>query len=204
VPFVVYGLWAINEAGALVAASLKEIVRMSVANIPGGPLYEVAVGGTLAKPLRSVLIPDDLPFCLSMKLIDLGDRGEWRFRLEGTDPAEVFKIPPELQGQPPAPVAVEQLNQGAAEMVREATGLQPGEKIPEPAGPLPPSEQPAEPARFDPTRHMDLTTAGAPPPVPEPAAPGPPPSEAPQFSAPVPPPGRPLGKLDPTAEPFAH
>ncbi len=92
-------------------------------------------------------------------------------------------------------------------MLREAIGLPPDAPIPDPAGPLPPEQQPDEPYRFDPTRHMDLGVAEPAPPLPPPAPPGPPPPAGAQtfIVPPAPPPQtHDHGAFGDGSVPFAH
>lgn len=212
-PFVVYALWIEGPEGHafLTRPDLgapdhpDALVKMAIANVPGGPLVEVAVGGSLAEQIAQVYA-DELPLVLALHLAQVDGHGEWRFTMIGEDPAEVWQIPADVQPQPPRPLSLEELNAGAEEQLRESLGIPPGEPIPEPAGQLPPDEQSDEPYRFDPTRHMDLGKAEPAPPLPAPAAPGPAPLESAQTShvPELPPAGKPIGSYGDATVPFAH
>jgi hypothetical protein len=154
-----------------------------------GARHEYLVGGELAAQLEQIS-PEgsELPIMLQL---GRGDQGQWRFMYLGA------------AGRALAP---EELNQGAQQQLRESLGIPATSPLPTPQGPLPPDERPAEPLRFDPTPHMDLSRAEPPVPLPAPAPPGPPPDPAAQTapSAPVPEPGRPLGSYGDKTVPFAH
>jgi hypothetical protein len=205
VPFVVYAIW-LEPAGA------ENLQKMAISNIPGGPLFEFAVAGHLAKQLAEVY-PDELPIVLSLRLAivdaDAGPRGEWTFDYLGQDPTPIFAAErAEMMPSPPTPQTPDELREGEQRMLRESLGIPDADPIPEPAGELPADEQPEAPYRFDPTPHLDLTKAEAAPALPEPAPPGPPPAPGAQTS-PVPeiPPintTRHPGTHAPDAEPFAH
>lgn len=198
-PFVVYGTWVEETPGGLV-------VKISAANIPGGPLSEFSLGGKLADVMCQIE-PHELPIALTTRLAQVDGHAEWVFDYLGSDLAEVFSVPAELQPSPPRPQEPDELSTEAEAMLRESLGLREDEPIPEPKGPLEPHERGAEPPRFDPTKHMDLSTAEPAPPLPPPADPGPPPDPSAQ-TAPVPqippPPSRALGSHIDLSDPFAH
>jgi hypothetical protein len=186
-PFVVYAIWGEYEGDMLSTADMVEmgmipkVIYFSAANLPGGPLGEFAVSGSLAVPLAQVR-PSELPIALSLRLATVEGRegpiGEWRFDFLGQSDsfARIWRIPPDVQPTGPTPLTLEELNQGAEEMVRESLGLPPEAPLPVPGGPLPPEEASEQPYVFDPSRHMDLSMAEAPPPLPPPAASGPEPA----------------------------
>lgn len=212
-PFVVYAIWAEDhdpDDGLTVWAPPLEsaVVRFSAANLPGGPLGEFAVSGSLAEPLSQV-DPAELPIALSLRLDEVDGHGVWRFDFLGQSDAfaDIWRIPPDVQPSGPVPLTPDQLNQGAEDMLREALGLPDGAPIPEPGGKLQGEEINGEPYRFDPTRHMDLQSAEPPPPLPEPAAPGPPPPPGSQefFAPPIPTPqDKRHGAFGDATVPFAH
>lgn len=218
-PFVVCAIWAEDhdpDEGTTVWAPPFEAsdVRFSAANLPGGPLGEFAVGGALAEVLSQVE-PAELPIAVTLRLALLEDvngrpvKGEWRFDYLGQSDAfsQIWQVPSEVQPNGPEPLTLDQLNQGAEEMVRESLGIPPGEPIPEPGGQLPAEEANDEPYRFDPTRHMDLSMAAPAPALPPPAPEGaPPPPGAQQFFAPPLPPSQDKrhGAYGDESVPFAH
>jgi hypothetical protein len=203
VPFVVYALWHEQHPGA------DELTRrIAIANVPGGPLYELAVAGSLAEPLTKVF-PEELPIVLALAIDPDGPDGpSWCFEFQGTDPAAVFASQRnELQPAPPAPLGPEELNAGAETQLRESLGIPDGQPLPEPAGELTAAEASEEPYRFDPTRHMDLSAAEPAPPLPPPAPPGPPPEPGAQLgpqNTPPPPSTRDPGAYGDQTVPFAH
>jgi hypothetical protein len=198
--FIVYALWV--EPG-----DREDEIRIAIANVAGGELGEFAVGGSLARPLFEVG-PAELPIVLAMELAQLDGHGEWRFDFRGTDPNLLYAVEVgELQPEAPRPQSMAELNAGAERQLRESLGIPAGEPIPEPAGELPPSEQPEAPYRFDPTQHMDLGAAEQPAPLPPPAPPGPEPDPGAQTSPvpEVPPPAtRNPGAFGDQSVPFAH
>lgn len=186
-PFVVYAIWVHNEQFGIDylrsdhpgGLDDDEVIRFSAANLPGAALGEFAVTGSLAVPLAQVR-PDELPIALSLRLHipTSGAPSQWEFDYLGQRDSfgEIWQIPTDVQPLAPTPLTFDQLNQGAEDMIRESLGLPPDVAIPEPAGLLPAEEASEEPYRFDPTRHMDLSMADAAPPLPPPAAEGPPPA----------------------------
>lgn len=209
-PFVVYAIWNDSEGRFYSAGTAAAgVTKFAAANLPGGPLGEFAVSGSLAAPLSQV-DPTELPIALSLRLdLSEGRPPTWMFDFLGQSDAfgEIWRIPADVQPNSPVPLTPEQLNAGAEDMLREALGLPPDAPLPEPGGELSPAEQPDEPYRFDPTRHMDLSMAEAPPPLPEPkAAVLEPPSHLPEFFAPeIPPPqSKRHGAFGDATVPFAH
>lgn len=207
-PFVVYAIWALDTYTVQGRLGLDQTVCFSAANIPGGPLGEFAVSGSLAVPLSQVH-PSELPIALSLRLGQVDGHGVWEFDYLGQSDAfaEIWRVPPDVQPNGPTPLTPDQLNAGAENMLREALGLPDDMPLPEPGGQLPPEEANEEPYRFDPTRHMDLTAADPPPPLPEPtaAAPPPPPGAQEFFAPPIPPPqSKNHGAFGDATVPFAH
>lgn len=177
-PFVVYAIWGRGHGGQDHPAdtvSSQESICFAAANLPGGPLGEFAVSGSLARPLVSVYT-DELPIALSLRLATIlapdgsVDRGEWVFDFLGQADRfpDIWRIPPEVQPNAPTPLTPEELNQGAEDQIRESLGIPPDQPIPHPIGTLSPEEQAEEPYRFDPTPHLDLTKADPPLPLPPP------------------------------------
>lgn len=205
-PFVVYAIWKDPDGRDL------SRLRFAAANLPGAALGEFAVSGSLAAPLSQVR-PDELPIALSLRLATTqgpeGPHGEWVFDFLGQADAfaGIWRIPADVQPVAPTPLTLEQLNQGAEDMVRESLGLPPEVPIPEPRGVLPPDERSDEPYRFDPTRHMDLSMAEAPPELPPPAPAGPEPAPgAATYAGPalVPTQDKQHGAFGDASVPFAH
>ncbi len=209
-PFVVYAIWGyqpgLKEVSPWDVPEELDLIGFAAANLPGAALGEFAVMGSLAYPLSQVH-PSELPIALSLRL-DTENR-VWRFDYLGSRESfgQIWQIPTDVQPVAPTPLTLEELNQGAEEMVRESLGLPPDVAIPEPEGQLPPEEASEEPYRFDPTRHMDLSMAEAAPPLPDPAAPGPDPASGAQqfFAPPLPEPqGKRHGAYGDASVPFAH
>jgi len=213
-PFVVYAIWAEPGEAGYGGDMLQYggALRFSAANLPGAALGEFAVSGALAVPLAQVR-PDELPIALSLRLATVEGRegpiGEWRFDYLGSRESfgQIWQIPTDVQPVAPTPLTLEQLNQGAEDMVRESLGLPPEVPIPTPEGQLPPEERSEEPYRFDPTRHMDLSMAEAAPALPPPAPPGPEPAPgAAVYAGPalVPTQDKQHGAFGDASIPFAH
>ncbi len=81
VPFVVYAIWAEFDylTGPIVVSPSEldpgdGVLKFSAANLPGGPLGEFAVSGSLAVPLSQV-DPSELPIALSLRLDQEDGRG---------------------------------------------------------------------------------------------------------------------------------
>ncbi|HEX3561828.1 MAG TPA: hypothetical protein VHU24_03230 [Solirubrobacterales bacterium] len=185
---MVYAVWAEDPRGRWFDPSIvvthplaNVVLKFAAANLPGAALGEFAVSGSLAAPLSQVH-PSELPIALALDLTTVREgtdiHGEWRFEFLGQSDefGKIWQIPADVQPVAPTPLTFEQLNQGAEDMLRESLGLPPDVPIPVPQGALPPEEHPEEPYRFDPTRHMDLSMAEAPPPLPPPKEPGPEPA----------------------------
>lgn len=196
VPFVVYACWGDGS-------------RIAIANVPGGPLGEFAIGGRLAQ-LMGQVAPSELPIVLTLRLEVVGQgserRGEWTFDyLGGPEYFDSHGAAADIRSTV-APRSASELNEAEREMLRDSLGVGPEDDLPEPAGPLPEGEQAEQPYRFDPTPHLDLSTAEAPPELPQPAQPGPEPAPNAQ-TAPVPhipPPAKPLGAFGDASVPFRH
>jgi hypothetical protein len=215
-PFVVYAIWVEDTAGRFHPPRPElgppnpdaAVVKFAAANLPGGPLGEFAVSGSLADPISRVY-REELPIALSLRLGQVDGHGVWLFDFLGqsSDFASIWRIPPEVQPNAPTSLLPEELNAGAEDQLRESLGLPPEAPIPEPAGQLPPDQAADEPYRFDPTPHLDLSSAEPAPALPEPKAPGPlPPSGAQHFFAPPLPEGQEKnhGAYGDASVPFAH
>jgi hypothetical protein len=209
-PFIIYAIWPLDAYTVNGRQGLNQTWVLSAANLPGGPLAEFAVGGALAEVLAQVE-PAELPIAVTLRLHvpTSGAPSEWRFDYLGQSDAfaQIWQVPSAVQPNGPEPLTLEQLNQGAEEMVRESLGIPPGESIPEPGGQLPAEEANEEPYRFDPARHMDLSMAAPAPLLPPPAPEGaPPPVGAQEFFAPPLPVGQDKrhGAYGDESIPFAH
>lgn len=200
-PFRLTAVWPLEDGG--------QGIRVEG---PGGS-QEFALGGYLASQV-SLMEPAELP----IDLILARDENGWHFRLAGSPPAPTpasspatslaeHVTPGPIVGTPPQPQTPEQLSEGARALLRESLGLGPDDPIPLPQGQLPTEERPESPQIFDPTPHMDLSAAEAPPLLPPPAPPGPtPPANAqtgPALGMP-PPRAEGLGAFGDKTVPFAH
>jgi hypothetical protein len=182
--------WTWDQTGA--ERRERPGVVIAAAEYPGAHSHEFAIGRPLCVPIEQVELYE-LP--IALQLVRRGS--EWAFDYLGGP--ELFSSP-----APPTLRTPEQIRGAEEAMLRESLGIPPDQPIPEPQGPLPAEDRPEQPYRFDPTPHMDLSTAEAPAPLPPPAPPGPPPAEQSRLPAPVPPPGKPLGAFGDASQPFAH
>jgi hypothetical protein len=188
-PFLLTAFWAWDGPGLKIAACVY----------PGAPLHEYLIRDHLAEQVARVDY-GELPIVLTIRK----RRDGWAFDYLGGPEWFASRLP---SAEPPQLRTPAELSEGEEAMLRESLGIPPTAPIPQPQGPLPPSERPEEPFRFDPTPHMDLSTADAPAEIPPPAPPGPEPAPGAETSPVprIPPPVKKgLGSFGDRSHPFPH
>lgn len=189
VPLAVYRV--VGSAGNKAASDVL-VAELEVPSYAPGVRHNARFIGGVADELLA--IPEDFfPCVVELGKVGGGWRLYWRGRMESGWSDSV-------------PKSVEELSDSAQLMLRDSLGIPDGEPVPIPAGELPTAERPAEPYRFDPSPHLDLSKAEVAPPLPPPVPIGPQPSaDAQTFivpSFPVPRANFTLEKIH--GQPFAH